>query len=61
MPSEPAGGRGGGGVLRIPGGGAAGDPRTGTAAGSLTGAGAGLGACGDENMCLVWLTDCFIH
>ena len=48
MPSEPAGGRGGGGVLRIPGGGVAGDPLTGTAAGSLTGAGAGLGACGDN-------------
>ena len=53
MPSEPAGGRGGGGVLRIPGGGAAGDPLTGTAAGSLTGAGAGLGACGDKYMCFL--------
>ena len=53
MPSEPAGGRGGGGVLRIPGGGAAGDPLTGAAAGSLTGAGAGLGACGDKYMCFL--------
>ena len=53
MPSEPASGRGGGGVLRIPGGGAAGDPPTGTAAGSLTGAGAGLGACGDKYMCFL--------
>ena len=45
MTSDPAGGRGGGG--------AAGDPLTGTAAGSLTGAGAGLGACGDKYMCFL--------